>query len=104
MKVQLNTDKNIHGTAALEAHVNERAEAILKHLTDHITRIEVHLSDQNAQKGGEDDIQCKVELRVQGQQPILVTAKNSEKETAIDEALEKEKSAADKVIGKLRQR
>ena len=104
MKLQLNTDKNIHGTEELEGYVNQRAEAILKHLVDQITRLEVHLSDQNAQKRGEDDIYCKIEVRIQNAQPILVTAKNSEKEKAIAEALEKAKNAAEKMIGKLRQR
>jgi hypothetical protein len=50
MKIQLNTDKNIEGTAGLESFVSERIKSGLKHFVENITRIEVHLSDQNADK------------------------------------------------------
>jgi hypothetical protein len=38
---------------------------------------------------------------VQSLQPTLVLAKNSSKEKAIDQALEKAKAALDKAIGKM---
>lgn len=59
MKILLNTDKNIKGTETLETAVNDRINYELKRFADKITRIEVHLSDENAHKGGPDDIQCK---------------------------------------------
>lgn len=59
MKIQFNTDKNIQGTENLEAYVSDNINKKLKRFADQISRIEVHLSDQNAQKAGTDDIQCK---------------------------------------------
>lgn len=67
MKIQFNTDKNIHGSEALEAKVGERIEHYLGRFDEFITRIEVHLSDENAHKSGGDDIQCKLEVRLEGE-------------------------------------
>tara|TARA_R110000868_G_scaffold175216_2_gene412163 strand:- start:111 stop:425 length:315 start_codon:yes stop_codon:yes gene_type:complete len=104
MTIQFNTDKNIQGTEALEKFVSEKINHALKHMDDKITRIEVHLSDQNADKGGSDDIQCKLEARLEGIQPVLVESKNSTKEKAIDSAIEKMKSTLDTIIGKMKNR
>ncbi len=102
MKVQFNTDKNIQGTAALETHVSEKVNHVLKHLVDHLTRLEVHLSDQNAEKAGADDIQCKIEARIKGMQPVTVVGKNDSKEVALDDALEKMKAALTTITGKMK--
>lgn len=69
MKIQLNTDKNIQGTEKLELLVTQKMNYGLKYVADKITRIEVHLSDQNGDKDGLDDIQCKIEARIEGLQP-----------------------------------
>jgi len=100
MKIQINTDRHIKGTEKLEAFVSGKIRTSLKRFADQTTRIEVHLSDQNADKQGSDDIQCKIEARLEKLQPIIVTARNSTKETAINDAIDKLKSALDKVTGK----
>ncbi|OYX24174.1 MAG: ribosomal subunit interface protein [Algoriphagus sp. 32-45-6] len=100
MIIQLNTDKNIEGTARLESFVSEKISSGLKHYVGHITRVEVHLSDQNADKGGADDIQCKIETRLEGMKPVMVTGKSSSKEKALDEALDKMKAKLATVVGK----
>lgn len=103
MKIQFNTDKNIHGTEALESRISERINHTLGHFDEFISRIEVHLSDQNAHKTGGEDIQCKLEVRLEGSQPITVTAKHSEKEKAVDQAAQKMKAALDTKVGKMRE-
>lgn len=102
MKIQFNTDKNIQGTESLESFVSEKINHAFKHMDDKISRVEVHLSDQNADKGGKDDIQCKLEARVEGMQPVMVESKSSTKEKALDEATNKMKAALDTIIGKMR--
>jgi ribosomal subunit interface protein len=102
MKVQFNTDKNIEGSANLEKFVSEKINHSLKHFSDSITRVEVHLSDQNADKGGKDDIQCKLEARIEGLQPVIAIAKSASKEKALDEAVEKIKAALDSKLGKMK--
>ena len=102
MKIQLNTDKNIQGSEALEKGVSEKINHELKHFDDRITRVEVHLSDVNADKGGEDDIKCKIEARVEGMKPMFVESKNSSKEIAVAEAVDKMKATLKSAIGKMR--
>jgi ribosomal subunit interface protein len=102
MIVQLNTDKNIEGTAGLETFVSEKVNSGLKHFVENITRIEVHLSDQNADKGGSDDIHCKIEARLEGVQPVIVVGKSGSKEKALDEAVDKMKAKLGTVMGKIK--
>ena len=64
-------------------------ERILGHLAEHITRVEVHLSDENGKKGGSHDKRCMMEARLEGHQPIAVT---HEAET-IAQAIELAKAA-----------
>ena len=101
MKIQFNTDKNIQGTEKFETFVYENINRALERFADKITRIEVHLSDQNAKKVSTDDIQCKIEASIEGLQPIIVVAKSSVKEKALNNATKKLKAALDTVIGKM---
>ena len=102
MKLQFNTDKNIQGTESLKTIVSEKINHGLKHFADKITRIEVHLSDQNADKTGPEDIQCKIEARVEGMQPIMVVSINDSKEKAVDDAVDKMKATLSTVFGKMK--
>jgi hypothetical protein len=104
MKIQFNTDKNITGKESLEAYVAGRITDGLKQFDERITRIEVHLSDENAHKsGGSDDIHCKLEARLEGLQPITVTGKGTAKEKAVSDAISKMKAALSTVVGKMKE-
>ena len=102
MKIQFNTDKNINGNERLESYVSEKINHGLRQFGDKITRVEVHLSDQNAGKTGGDDIQCKMEARLEGMQPMLVESKDTSKEKAVTLAVTKMKAVLDTKMGKLR--
>lgn len=104
MNIQLNTDKHIDGNKALENFVSEKLKATLKHLANHITRIEVHLSDQNADKSGADDILCKIEARVENRQPVLVSSNSDTKEKAIGIAADKVKAKVSTMVSKMQGR
>lgn len=86
MQVQVNTDNNITGSEALAGQVNGAVENALGHLSDHITRVEVHLSDENGGKSGVDDIRCLMEARLEGLQPISVSDQASSVGQAVDGA------------------
>ena len=73
MQIQVNTDDNIEGHDALTAQVEADVRDGLSRFADQITRVEVHLSDENADKGGSDDKRCLLEVRPAGQQPMAVT-------------------------------
>ena len=70
MQIQVNTDNFLHG----DARVVEVAETVvrgdLEFLSDRLTRVEVHLKDQNADKHGPAHIRCTVEARPRGLGPM----------------------------------
>ena len=70
---------------SIEQYQSEIA-ASLKRFNDRITRIEVHLTDENSlAKGGEDDIRCLMEARPASQQPVSVEVRAATVEQAIRE-------------------
>lgn len=99
MQVQVNTDSSIHGED-LAARVRTMVAAGLERFAERITRVEVHLSDQNGQKAGDDDKRCLLEARVAGMQPVAVSHQAAAMQPAIDGALDKLKRALDSAIGK----
>lgn len=89
MQIQINTDSNIEGREALAAHVTSVVERVLSRFSDRISRVEVHLSDLNGDKRGQDDKRCLMEARVEGRQPNAVTHQAESLHHAIDGAADK---------------
>jgi ribosome-associated translation inhibitor RaiA len=102
MKVQVNTDKHIENSERLELFINDKMGHSLRRFEDKLTRLEVHLTDQNGEKSGSDDIQCRIEARPRGLQPVTVTARNANLDLAISDAIDKMKSALTTSFGKLK--
>jgi ribosome-associated translation inhibitor RaiA len=73
LQIQVNSDHHIEGLEALVAHVNGVVESELSRLSDHITRVEIHLSEVSSHSGSENDKRCMMEARLEGRQPIAVT-------------------------------
>ncbi|MEX1192344.1 MAG: HPF/RaiA family ribosome-associated protein [Brumimicrobium sp.] len=101
MEIQFNTDKNIEGKERLENYVKELISKSLKRFDDYITRIEVHLSDENAHKEGANDKKCVLEARPTGMKPVAVTCQESTIEKAINGGIDKMKASLDTIIGRL---
>lgn len=105
MQVQINTDHNIEGREGLTAHVRGVVEGVLGHLGEQITRVEVHLGDENGkgkeQKNGVDDKRCMMEARLQHQVPLAVTAHAGTVHQAVDAAAEKLLRAIESKLGRL---
>lgn len=89
MQIQVNTDDNIEGRDALTARIEGDIRDGLSRFADQITRVEVHLSDENAKKGGSDDKRCMLEVRPHGQQPMAVTHQAGTPEEACAGAVQK---------------
>ena len=73
MQVQLNTDANIQGHESLAAWVESELAGKLERFREHITRIEVHLSDNSAARAGPADKRCTLEARLAGKKPAAVS-------------------------------
>jgi ribosome-associated translation inhibitor RaiA len=89
MQVLTNTDRNIPGSEALSAQVETSVTAALGHLSEQVTRVEVHLSDENSHKGGADDKRCLMEARLEGRPPTAVSHRAPSVQLAIDGAAAK---------------
>jgi ribosome-associated translation inhibitor RaiA len=101
MKIQVNTDHNIHAHDAFIEQIEATVESTLGHLSEHITRVEVHLTDENAKKGGSTDKRCMMEARLEKHQPVAVTEEAGTLDEAVDGAAHKLKRLLDHTLSRL---
>ena len=102
MTIQFNTDHNIKISEENRAPFIDLINEELSRFSEHITRLEVHLSDENGNKQGLNDKRCMIEARIEGRQPIAVTDRANDYELAVSGAIEKLKASLDTIVGKLR--
>ncbi len=73
MQIQINTDNNIKGNEELFVYLRGEIIETLNRFSNNITRVEVHLSDENSdKKSKEKDKRCLMEARFEGSEPIVV--------------------------------
>ena len=92
MQVLVNSNHSISVTADLEERVKATVETELERFDDHLTRVEVHLNDENSSKSGPHD---------KGHDPISATHKAETLDLAINGAAEKLNHALSHVLDKL---
>lgn len=101
MQIQIHTGHNIEGHEALATQVSGVVEESLSRFSDRITLVDVHLSDQNSdKKGGDDDMRCMIEARLEGLQPIAVTHQAATLDQAVDGAAEKVTHLIEHTLGR----
>ncbi len=101
MQVQINTDHNIEGNNAMAQEVEGVVRGTLDRFSEQITRVEVHLSDENSEKkSGTRDKRCLLEARLAHRQPIVVSHQAATLEQAVDGATEKMKRSLDSTLGR----
>ncbi len=100
MQVQVNSDHSIQQDASLEAWVRDVVESALSHSSSHITRVEVHLRDENGDKGGEHDKRCMIEARLEGRNPVAVTNHAATLDRAVTDAAGKLGRLIQRTVGR----
>lgn len=103
MQVQVNTDRHIEPGQELIQDIEKTVTASLQRFAERVTRIEIHLSDVNAEKGGRD-IRCVMEARAAGLDPLAVDALAQDIQRAVRGATGKLKRALDTQLGKQKNR
>jgi hypothetical protein len=101
MQVQVNTDDNVTGRAELIQWVQSEVSTALSRFAAQITRVEVHLGDENAGKSGAADKRCRMEVRPAGMQPLVVTQQAATLGDACRGAIRKLKDVLDSRLGRL---
>ncbi len=102
MLIQFNTDNNLTLHEGFNEKLSTRLKDKLNRFSEHITRIEVYLSDDNGRKQGPDDKKCTLEARIEGRPPVAVSASGNDYELAVEGALHKLRSALDTIFDKLK--
>ncbi|WP_137818320.1 MULTISPECIES: HPF/RaiA family ribosome-associated protein [unclassified Pseudomonas] len=102
MQIQVHSDNHIEGSARLVEWVSASVASKLERFDDELTRIVVHLNDENGIKAGANDMRCQIEARPKGLQPLSVTHKAESLDQAIEGAIDKLGNALNHQFGKLR--
>jgi Sigma 54 modulation protein / S30EA ribosomal protein len=102
MQIQLNTDNHVHGEESLALWAERELRERLHRFGEHITRIEVHLSDIHGGRVSEHDKRCKLEARLAGRAPLVVSHDAGKVADALHGATEKLTRALDTALGRVR--
>lgn len=100
MQINVNTDKTIERHSGLDSHVQTVVETAIGRFSEHVSRVEIHLSDNKGEKSLDGDNRCLMEARVNGLQPVAVSDHAATLHQAINGAADKLKRALDSALGK----
>lgn len=104
MQVQLNTSNGIDNKETLDRWADAEIRQHFARFAADVTRIEVHLSDENHAAGGAGDKRCVMEARLAHLQPMAVTHDADNLDDAFRGAADKLKRALDSAIGRMQSR
>ena len=102
MQIQVNTDNTIQGRDDVIRFVTGVVQSKLGAVSSHITRIEVHIGDENRGKSGPNDKRCMVEARLESRRPVAVHHSADSIQGAVTGAVDKMRNALDSDLGKMK--
>jgi len=101
--VQVHTSSDVEGGERLSTEVEALVESAVGRFADRISRVQVHLGDQNSGvKGGGNDKRCMMEARIDGAAPVAVTELAATIEQALNGAADKLERTIDSHLGRQR--
>ncbi|MBW8760504.1 MAG: HPF/RaiA family ribosome-associated protein [Burkholderiales bacterium] len=100
MQIQVNADNHIEASEARNAWARGVVESAMAHLADSVTRVELHLSDESAGKGGAPALRCTMEARVNGLAPVAVSNDAAGMDAAVNGAAHKLARATAHALGR----
>ncbi|MCD2517610.1 HPF/RaiA family ribosome-associated protein [Massilia sp. G4R7] len=101
MQINVNTDRTIQNHQGLDEHVESVVRGSIDRFGDHITSVEVHLSNENKEKHADGGNSVMMEARVRGYQPIVIHDHSDDLRQSIKNAGGKLARALDSAIGRL---
>jgi hypothetical protein len=101
VQVQIQTGKDV--VADTDLMEDELLDS-LSRFSDQLVRVEVHLTDQNAEKSGADDLRCAMEARLAGLKTVAVTHSAASVNEAYSGALQKMNKLLDTTLAKIEAR
>lgn len=103
MIIQINTDATLTGHEDRREAIKDLVTNALAHFSDRISRVEVHLSDEDGRGHAKNDVRCVMEVRIAGRNPEAVTNHASVLLDAVDGAAEKLRHALEHSLGREQQ-
>lgn len=101
MNIEIRTDKHIQSSERLIDYVRAELSREFQRHSERITHFSVHLSDENGEKRGDEDIRCLIEARPAGLKPIAVSHKARNVDLSIHGAIDKLKRNLEHTFEKL---
>jgi ribosome-associated translation inhibitor RaiA len=101
MQIGINSDRNITMHAKLAGLIETTLHRTLDRFNSHLTRIEVHLTDENGDKSGGVDKRCVLEARPKRRPSITVTNDSRDVQTAVSGAAAKMERLLGTTLGRL---
>ncbi|MDP1742322.1 MAG: HPF/RaiA family ribosome-associated protein [Polaromonas sp.] len=102
MQIQVNSNHTIDTGESFERWAGAELHESLSRFKGDITRIEVHMSDENADKVSPDQKRCLMEVRLAHHEPLAVNHHAISQGEAFRGATDKLKRLLDHTLGKLR--
>jgi len=104
MLVQVNTSSDVEGSVELSRRVEASVAASLDRFSERLTRVEVHLSDENGAKTRGDDKKCLLEARPANMEPLSATHVAATFDQAVDGAAKKMERHLDDTFSRIQDR
>jgi ribosome-associated translation inhibitor RaiA len=101
MQINVNTDRTIEKHQGLDEHVEGVVQSSIGRFGEQVTRVDVHLSNENKEKQADGGNYCMMEARVSGYQPIVVHEHSIDLHQSIKNAGGKLARALDSALGRL---
>lgn len=101
MQINVNTDNTIAKHQGLDEHVEGVVRAAIGRFGEQVTRVDVHLSNENKEKKADGGQYCMMEARVAGYAPVVVNEHSADLHQAVQNAGSKLARALDSALGRL---
>jgi hypothetical protein len=102
--IQINTDNHVDTTSDQNSRLEEQVRQRLARYEGRITDVEIHVSDVNGSRGGDGDLRCTLEARVNGYQPVAVAEHGPTLDRCVIAAAKKAVRALDHQLGRVNDR
>ncbi len=101
MIIQLHADRSLSIHKEYASKLSSVISRELNHFGELLTRVELHLADENAQRKTKEDKKCTIEAKLKGKHPIAATNHAGTYDHAVTGAILKLKASLNTIVGKM---
>lgn len=104
MFIQIHADNQVPSDSERDGRLEEQIRQRLARFEGRVTDVEVHVSDINGPRGGNADLRCTMEARLNGIPPVAAIDQGNTVDRAVIGAAKKVVRALDHQLGKANDR